>query len=500
MLFNSPQYIFLFLPLTFLGWVVLCRFWTGRFAVAFVVAASLFFYAQWYAPYLVVLLVSLLGNYGLARLIDASRRQRVRLWTTAIGIAANLAVLFWFKYFNFASDNFAHLLRVTPFIVEHALPLGISFFTFQKIAYLADAYSRKVRDFGFWRYCLFIVFFPQLIAGPIVHHDEVVAQFLTSFRAGPHGGNIGAGLFVFTIGLFKKVVLADTFAIWADVVFNAQGQPQFFSAWSGALSFALQIYFDFSGYTDMAIGAGLLFNVRLPVNFNSPYKATSVADFWNRWHMTLGRWIRQYLYIPLGGNREGPVATARNLIVVMLAVGIWHGAAWTFVLWGVLHGTAMAIGRGWQRVGRPLPGMLAQALTFAFVLVAWVAFRAESVEAAARIWGAMAAPPDPVAFMQAILRWPALQAAATASWIGNWPGSGVSADISQSVPWIAAGMAIVFFAPNSMQLVGFVEPPRPMLAYDPNSITKPVVLGILLLLSVVTMLTTRSTQFIYFNF
>lgn len=500
MLFNSPQYIFLFLPITFFSWAILCRFFAGRLVVAFVVAASLFFYAQWYAPYLLVLLASLLGNYGLARLIAATPKERARWWMASLGIATNLAVLFWFKYLNFASENLARVLHTAPLLVEHVLPLGISFFTFQKIAYLSDAYRGKVRDFNFWRYCLFIVFFPQLIAGPIVHHAEVVPQFRTWFKASINGANIGAGLFVFTIGLFKKVVLADTFAVWADAIFNAPNPPLFFAAWGGALSFALQIYFDFSGYTDMAIGAALLFNIRLPVNFNSPYKATSVADFWSRWHMSLGRWIREYLYIPLGGNRGGRLATARNLFLVMLAVGLWHGAAWTFVLWGMLHGVAMVLERAWNFARIPLPRGAAQAATFAFVVVSWVVFRAESINAAAGIWTAMAVPPDLADVARSIVDWPCQQAVATASWIGNWPGSGISADLSQSVPWIVVGLSIVFFAPNSMQMIGFVDPSSPSLAYKAASVVKPALLGVLLFIAVVTMLTTRATQFIYFNF
>lgn len=303
MLFNSAVYIFAFLPAVFLVWALLTRFAAGQAVVAFLTVASWAFYAWWYPAYLLILLGLLLLNFGIARVLVAEADQRRRWFVATAGIAANLAVLFWFKYFDFAARNVADLLGLSePKGHSLLLPLGISFITFQKIAFLADLYQKKVADVNFWRYSLFVSFFPQLIAGPIVHHSEVMPQFADSKNQRIDSYNIGAGLFLFTIGLFKKVALADNFAVWANMVFDTKDHLPAFAAWVGAFCYAFQIYWDFSGYTDMALGAALLFNVRLPVNFDLPYKAKSLTDFWNQWHITLGRWFRQYLYIPLGGG------------------------------------------------------------------------------------------------------------------------------------------------------------------------------------------------------
>jgi len=263
------------------------------------------------------------------------------------------------------------------------LPLGISFFTFQKIALLADAYEGKIQSLNFLDYALFVLFFPQLIAGPIVHHSEAMSQFQT--RGPVQASVIAMGLTIFAIGLANKVLLADSLAVYATPQFDAAaaGAPlSFLAAWSGALAYTLQLYFDFSGYTDMAIGAALLFGVRLPLNFNSPYKARNIIDFWRRWHMTLSRFLRDYLYIPLGGNRHGKLSRYLNLFITMLFGGLWHGAGWTFIFWGALHGFYLAINHGWEALlarfgaGDVNPGgarrLGAQVVTFLAVVVGWV--------------------------------------------------------------------------------------------------------------------------------
>ena len=283
------------------------------------------------------------------------------------------------------------------------LPLGISFFTFQKIAYLVDAYRGEVRAGGFLSFALFVTFFPQLIAGPIVHHSEVIPQFGQKSTYRPNLDNLSMGIGIFVLGLAKKTVLADSIATYATPVFRAAqagADPTLFEAWGGALAYTFQLYFDFSGYSDMAIGLALMFNIRLPINFNSPYKATNIIDFWRRWHITLSRFLRDYLYIPLGGNRHGVARRYANLMLTMLLGGLWHGAGWTFIVWGGLHGIFLVINHFWHALGvgsattsgaRPgSDGSAARTITFLAVMVAWVFFRAEDFDAATRILAGMA--------------------------------------------------------------------------------------------------------------
>ena len=265
------------------------------------------------------------------------------------------------------------------------LPLAISFFTFQQIAYLIDSYRGETAEYDFLSYALFVTFFPQLIAGPIVHHREMMPQFASRWALVARHGNILRGLFIFGIGLFKKVAIADTFAIWAIEGFDGGRQLDFFAAWATSLSYTFQLYFDFSGYCDMAMGAALLFNIRLPLNFSSPYKALDIQDFWRRWHMTLSRFLRDYLYIPLGGSRRSEGKTYFNLMATFVLGGLWHGASWMFVIWGALHGAALVAQRLWRSFGHPLPKAVAWLVTFLFVTVAWVFFRAKTMDDALRV-------------------------------------------------------------------------------------------------------------------
>ena len=264
------------------------------------------------------------------------------------GIIANVALLGYFKYADFFIENVNSLFGTNIDLLNLALPLAISFFTFQQIAYLVDSYRKETKEYSFLNYALFVTFFPQLIAGPIVHHKEMMPQFENKWNLVKKYKNIALGLFIFSIGLFKKVVIADTFAIWATNGFDNATTLNLFEAWATSLSYTFQLYFDFSGYTDMAIGIALLFNIKLPINFNSPYKALNIQDFWRRWHITLGRFLRDYIYIPLGGNRTGKFRNYLNLLITFLIAGIWHGASWMFVFWGFLHGVAMVVHRAWK--------------------------------------------------------------------------------------------------------------------------------------------------------
>jgi D-alanyl-lipoteichoic acid acyltransferase DltB (MBOAT superfamily) len=387
MLFNSYIFIFAFLPITFFLYFLLLekRLVTG--AKALLVFASLFFYSWWNISYLPLILVSMLFNYTVGNsLNDNFRKIRVHKKTLLLfGISANIALLAYFKYMDFFIENINLLFDSHIPLLHLALPLAISFFTFQQIAYLVDSYRKETGEYDFLNYALFVTFFPQLIAGPIVHHAEMMPQFASRWNLVKNYKNIALGLFIFFMGLFKKVVIADTFAVWATKGFDTLPVLHFAEAWSTSLSYTFQLYFDFSGYTDMAIGAALLFNIKLPINFYSPYKALDIQDFWRRWHITLSRFLKDYIYIPLGGNRKGDLRTYTNLMTTFILGGIWHGAGWTFVFWGFMHGAALVIHRLWQQIGFKLPKILAWFITFNFINIAWVFFRAKEWDDALKV-------------------------------------------------------------------------------------------------------------------
>ncbi|NEP15363.1 MAG: MBOAT family protein [Leptolyngbya sp. SIO4C1] len=384
MLFNSYLFIFVFLPTTLAIFFGLSRLRLTRLAIAYLVISSLIFYAYWNPAYLPLLLGSVVVNYGVGRRLSwlRSRGFRPKPWLV-LGIAFNLGLIAYFKYADFFISTLpvstASSLRASLQTVNIALPLAISFFTFQQIAYLVDAYRGITKPYSFLDYCLFVCFFPQLIAGPIVHHKDVLHQFhrIKTFCFSQR--NMALGLAMFTLGLAKKVLIADNLSPWVATVFSQAEAVTFIEAWVGALSYTFQLYFDFSGYSDMAIGLALMFNIRLPLNFNSPYKARSISDFWRRWHITLSNFLRDYLYIPLGGSRRGEPRRYANLIMTMLLGGLWHGAGWTFVLWGGLHGVYLSLNHAWRRWGIALPALLSWGITFLAVVASWVLFRASSL-------------------------------------------------------------------------------------------------------------------------
>ena len=359
-------------------------------AKGFLVFASLFFYSWWNIAYLPIILSSLLFNYIIGNSLNENFKK-VQIHKKSLltfGIVSNLTLLAYFKYTDFFIENYNTVFDGSVPLLHLALPLAISFFTFQQIAYLVDSYRGETAEYDFLNYALFVTFFPQLIAGPIVHHSEMMPQFASRWNLVKNYKNIALGLFIFSIGLFKKVVIADSFASWATAGFNAN-TLNFFEAWATSLSYTFQLYFDFSGYTDMAIGAALLFNIKLPINFNSPYKAVDIQDFWRRWHITLSRFLKDYIYIPLGGNRKGSFRTYTNLLATFILGGIWHGAGWTFVFWGFLHGMALVIHRFWKAIGMTMPKVLAWFITFNFINIAWVFFRAKDWGEAIMVLGGM---------------------------------------------------------------------------------------------------------------
>lgn len=323
-----------------------------------------------------------IGRYLNKKIKDVQGHKKLLL---ILGIIANIGLLGYFKYTNFLILNLNLFFDGTIPALNLILPLAISFFTFQQIAYLVDSYRGETNEYDLLNYSLFVTFFPQLIAGPIVHHAEMMPQFASKRNWVKNYSNIAMGLFIFSIGLFKKIVIADTFASWATIGFDQASVLNLFEAWATSLSYTFQLYFDFSGYTDMAIGAALLFNIKLPLNFNSPYKSLDIQDFWRRWHITLSRFLRDYIYIPLGGNRKGLFRTYSNILATFILGGLWHGAGWTFIFWGFLHGFALVIFHIWKRVGGRLPKVIAWFITFNFINVSWVFFRAKDWESAIKV-------------------------------------------------------------------------------------------------------------------
>ena len=402
MLFNSTIFLFGFLPLVLAGFFLIARL-SQRLAAFWLVLASFTFYGWWNPAFVPLLLISVLINFPLgvqlAQRAAAGAGHQGRL--LAAGVAFNLLLLGYFKYANFLASAAGGLLgtQVGPFDIT--LPIGISFFTFTQIAFLVDASRGAAKEYKLLHYGLFVSYFPHLVAGPILHHREMMPQFADPLVYRPRWENFAVGLSILSIGLFKKVVIADALAPHADAVFSAAAAGKaltLLEAWSGALSYTFQLYFDFSGYSDMAIGISRLFGVRLPANFDSPYKAANIAEFWRRWHMTLSRFLRDYLYVPLGGSRRGRARTYVNLLVTMLLGGLWHGAGWTFVIWGALHGIFLAVHRAFSGTRAALwldargaaghwIGVLA---TFLCVVVAWVFFRAESIHVAVAMLRGMA--------------------------------------------------------------------------------------------------------------
>ncbi|MCM1100865.1 MAG: MBOAT family protein [Clostridium sp.] len=394
MLFNSYIFILFFLPLAlalYFGLNGLGRETGAKWAL---IGMSLWFYAYFHISYLPLILGSLLFNFPLSRLIGGRSGQRSGKILLATGIAANLGIIFYYKYFNFFLES-SNAWFGTDFAMRKILmPLGISFFTFQQISWLVDSYRMETADCRPVDYALYITFFPQLVAGPIVLHDEMIPQFGDKSLKRLDQDRLAAGIRLFAIGLFKKVLIADTLGRGADWGF---ANPQVLTAPDVAvvsILYTLQLYFDFSGYCDMACGIAGMFGFELPLNFNSPYKAVSIQDFWKRWHMTLTRFLRKYLYFPLGGSRKGTVRTWINILIVFTVSGIWHGAGWTFILWGLIHGIASVLYRIFKCVWDRLPRSVGWLATFVFVDLTWILFRADSLESAAVLYGKLLAPWD----------------------------------------------------------------------------------------------------------
>lgn len=394
MIFNSFQFIFLFFPISFLIYRYTIKK-NYNLAIISLVVSSLIFYGWWNPRYLILIITSILCNYCIAKTIQNKKLMpRKRKYLLILGVSLNLFVLGFYKYVDFIISNLNHIPTINLKEANIVLPLAISFFTFQQITYLVDSYKEEIENHNFLYYCLYVTFFPQLIAGPIVHHKEVLPQFINKQPQHLTSDDVAKGLMLFVIGLSKKVILADTLAQIANPVFNTSELGEaisFLDAWKGALAYSLQLYFDFSGYSDMAIGIALFFGIVLPVNFNSPYKAKSIIEFWRRWHITLSRFLRDYLYIPLGGNRKGALYRYRNLFITMVLGGLWHGAGWNFVIWGSIHAGYLCVNHFWNNIMKDentqksptkITVYISQFTTFIFVVFAWIFFRAKTFSSA----------------------------------------------------------------------------------------------------------------------
>ncbi len=389
MLFHSQLFLLIFLPLTFIAYRLAARLEDRlgpRPRQIVLLVASLCFYGYWDVRLLPLLVVSVLVNWSVVALT-----VRHRQWLVPAAVVANLAVLGWFKYANFFADALSALGGMDHQPWSIALPLGISFFTFQQISYLVDVRRGQAPAYTLLDYALYVSFFPQLIAGPIVRHDQLIPQFATPARA-LAAEQVARGLTWLTIGLCKKVFLADPLGDIADPLFGeavGNGSLTFAESWIGAFAFAGQIYFDFSGYSDMALGLALMFGFTLPLNFDAPYRATSISAFWRRWHMTLMSFLRDYVYVPLGGSRRGRLRLVRNILIAWFLSGLWHGAGWTFIAWGLAHGIAMVVERAWRWAGLGMPVGLGWLLTFVFAVAAFVVFRTPDLGDAALFYGRM---------------------------------------------------------------------------------------------------------------
>lgn len=446
MLFNSYIFVLGYLPICLLMTMAIARLQNRGLYLWWLVLASIVFYG-WQDPRLTLLFTaSITLNYMMAAWLVRLKSSH-RFLVLTLAVTANLLFIGYFKYLSFFVSSSNAIFGAQWEVARIALPLGISFYTFQQIAYLVDAYRGEIHEHSLVEYSLFVAFFPQLIAGPIVHHRDVLSQFAAPKGMRLNSADFAVGLTLFTIGLCKKVVLADGLAPFASHVFRQASEGveiSCYQAWVGAIAYSLQLYFDFSGYSDMALGLGRFFSIRLPINFDSPYKATSIVDFWRRWHITLSHFLRDYLYIPLGGNRHGDIRRNVNLMLTMLLGGLWHGAGWTFVVWGGLHGLFLIVNQSWDRL---VPSSKSKdlgiwriwagrGLTFLAVTIAWVFFRAENLTTALDLVGTMSGCLGTTAGTNAFL----------ARRLRDAPG------------WLIAGMAIVWLLPNTQQLLGRVQP------------------------------------------
>jgi alginate O-acetyltransferase complex protein AlgI len=513
MLFNSYSFLLAFLPATLAGFSLLGAVYP-RARIGWLAGCSLFFYGWWDYRYVPLLLASILVNYCAGRYIvaNAGTPRAKRMFIGAI--ALDLGLLGYYKYANFFLDNVSAIFGAGHHALGIILPIGISFFTFTQIAFLADAYAGKVREYRFVHYLLFVSYFPHLIAGPVLHHSEMMPQFDDVNRARSRSADLAVGLSIFAIGLAKKVLVADNLAEYANATFDGgRTAPTLLAAWGGVLAYTFQLYFDFSGYSDMAIGLARFFGTRFPLNFASPYKATNIVEFWRRWHMTLSRFLRDYLYIPLGGNRHGDSRRQVNLMITMLLGGLWHGAGWGFVLWGALHGFYLVTCHAWQRMAAripiSIPPPLARAsgvvVTFVCVVFAWVYFRAPDLGTAHAVFAGMFGRNGIELPETIVSRLGPLRGLVEASGARVTHGAGAAFAAMWASVIVAATLAFAF--PNTQEIMRRAAPAldfvRERAARSRMPSWRPttgwaIAIGILFALGLLSL--SRPTEFLYFQF
>jgi D-alanyl-lipoteichoic acid acyltransferase DltB (MBOAT superfamily) len=515
MLFNSYIYIFCFLPIVLLLYFSVARLKNCNLSSYILVFASLFFYSYWNIIYLPLILFSIIFNYIVGSYLTSEKEIRYLRHKAVfiVAVVANLGLLGFFKYFDFFVDTINQVCRLNLGLLNIALPLAISFFTFQQLAYVTDSYRKETKGYHFIDYCKFVTFFPQLIAGPIVYHKEVMGQFADVKNHVFNFSKFNQGVAVFSIGLLKKVILADSIARYATPVFQTADSGtsvSFFEAWGGALAYTTQLYFDFSGYSDMAIGAALMFGIVITENFNSPYKSLNIIDFWRRWHITLSRFIKSYVYIPLGGNRRGSMHL--NLLIAMLLGGLWHGAGWNFVLWGLLHGVCLIINHTWRHFRKKVLGhdlsktniigrVCSIGLTFFTVVLGWVFFRAETYTGVKQMFHGM------FNFNDMVL------ASRTSKFLPEFTHRFITFQESTrnigmvAYVWIIGLLFLIFFMPNTAQLVSFFKSSyEPMDAASKSFSSRlmkyalPIYVGILFFICVKAIGYTPDSEFLYFDF
>ena len=477
MRFNSAQFIFGFLPVVLAGFFVLGRLGFRQLAIAWMLAASLVFYG-WDDPFglIPIIVVSGIFNFCIGR--ELARLNRP--WLLALGIGGNLLWLGYFKYASFLLQNLGTLTGLPLPQPTVSLPLGISFYTLTQIAFLIDTYRKQAREYEPLKFGLFVTYFPHLVAGPILHHKEIMPQFDDPSIFRLRLTSLAHGLAWFAAGLFKKVVLADGIAAYADTPFKAAATSAvgFADAWISVLSYTLQIYFDFSGYSDMAIGLALMIGITFPLNFNSPYKACSLIEFWRRWHMTLSRFLRDDLYFPLGGNRRGRVRRHVNLMITMAVGGLWHGASWNFVVWGCMHGIGLILNHVWRdvsvRKSLKLPLPFARGMTLLAVVFAWVPFRAESFQSTLNLWRGMTG--------------------------FEGPGAQAISNPLSAAAWISTLSAIALAAPNTQEIfaLDWRAGTASSIRWQPSTAWA-LITGGLFGVAIAEMLS-NSTTFLYFRF
>lgn len=475
MVFSSFPFLLLFLPIVLTGYYLLSHVKNDTYQRLFIILASLFFYGYQNPAYLLLILASIAVNYLIAIGIQKTEGKTAKLFLI-LGVLFNVALIGYFKYYDFFIENI-NLVAGTDFVLKRImLPLGISFFTFQQLSFLVSVYQGEEKVERLRDYALFVLFFPQLVAGPIVLYGEMIPQFKDEKRRYFNAENFAAGLYIFAMGLFKKAVLADTLCVLADNGFEI-ARPGMAAAWATTLSYTLQIYFDFSGYSDMAVGVGKMFNIDIPFNFLSPYQSESITQFWRKWHITLGRALSTYVYKPLGGNRKGLMRTCINLLLTFLVSGFWHGASWTFILWGGLHGVFMVIERLLGKRREVIPKAIRVFVTFMIVNALWVLFRAEDIGQTMSIYRGM------VNFSRVKLSQLDMVMGETANI--NFP---LVFDIAYIGTMITTLLAVVFGCKNSaVRLERF-------------TVSKKTAIAAAALFAVALLCLSRESVFIYFNF